>query len=159
VTTSPDGEADLFSRTFLLDRHYKIKIYDAAMTHQDWKLMRKIFNKNTYSPGQRITKQNDVGSKIFQIESGQCRVYLDGSENKTLRVLRKGDMFGEINFLEQARTTANVEPITPTTVYEIERDLLPIVFASDPGLAGRFYHYLAKISSSLLQDIRADVHL
>jgi hypothetical protein len=42
------------------------------MSHDDWKKMRssEIFEKRTYLLGERVVKQNDVASKIFQIESG-----------------------------------------------------------------------------------------
>jgi hypothetical protein len=42
-------------------------------------------------------------------------------------------------------------------VHEIDRELLPMIFCQSPALAGRFYHYLAKISSSLLRDIKAEL--
>lgn len=151
---------DFYSKAFDLSRQYKIKVYDVAMSHDDWKKMRaaEIFEKKTYLLGEKVVRQNDVSSKIFQIESGQCRVTLDSEPNRPIRILRKGDMFGEINFLEQARTTANVEPDGgPVTVHEIDREMLPMIFCQSPSLAGRFYHYLAKISSSLLRDIRAEL--
>jgi hypothetical protein len=31
--------------------------------------------------------------------AGQCRVTLDSEPHRPIRILRKGDMFGEINFL------------------------------------------------------------
>jgi CRP-like cAMP-binding protein len=47
-------------------------VYDVAMGHDDWKKMRssEIFEKKTYLLGEKVVRQNDVSSKIFQIESG-----------------------------------------------------------------------------------------
>lgn len=42
------------------------------MSHDDWKKMRssEIFEKKTYLLNEKVVRQNDVSSKIFQIESG-----------------------------------------------------------------------------------------
>lgn len=66
--------------------------------------------------------------------------------------MSSGEVFGEISFLEGARTTASVIAETDDTeVLIIEGGVLKVLFVRQPALAGRFFCYLAGMLSARLK--------
>lgn len=68
------------------------------------------------------------------------------SEPKTviLTELRESEVFGEINVLERRPASASVIASTDSVeVYSLKEELLQMLWTIDPGLEGRYYHYLA----------------
>jgi len=110
------------------------------------------FQKNEYV----ILQSNPQPQRLYQIAKGSCRIemVLDGQTIVFGVITTQDSMFGEISFLEGVggKATASVVANEPETVVRvIEGYYLNILFEYNPGLAGRFYHYLGQVLSKRLK--------
>ena len=63
------------------------------------------------------------------------------------KALKAGEIFGEISFLLNTPTTANVIANESTEVSILEKSKLRVMFMRNPSLSGKFYHYISKVMS------------
>jgi len=120
----------------------------------DWQLILKTAKLISYHKGNHIIKLGDIFQRIYQISVGECIVCKTGDEGDSiLGNLGKGDIFGEITFLEGGKTIADVIAVSDlVNVWVIEGSSLSVIFGMKNGLAGRFYKYLATIIAKRLKE-------
>jgi CRP-like cAMP-binding protein len=114
----------------------------------------------TYQKDEYVISEGDMFQRIYQLARGSCRIEkLVGNETKVLgRMTNDDGLFGEISFLEGCPASASVIADEPdTAVYVIEGYFLNILFEENPGLSGRFYHYLAHMLSKRLKQREAGI--
>eukprot|EP01130_Rhizamoeba_saxonica_P014731 TRINITY_DN6464_c0_g1_i1.p1 TRINITY_DN6464_c0_g1~~TRINITY_DN6464_c0_g1_i1.p1 ORF type:complete len:1172 (+),score=302.35 TRINITY_DN6464_c0_g1_i1:87-3518(+) len=128
----------------------------------DWDEILRGTRREKYVAGDIIIEQGASSRpRIFHISIGTCRIEKTTEDGKTIvlgTITTEDPIFGEISFLEGAtgRTTASVVADSEDTRIDIlEGFFLDILFNYDPGMAGRFYHYLAYILSNRLSDREA----
>jgi CRP-like cAMP-binding protein len=61
--------------------------------------------------GMRVVTRDDYGTAVYVIEEGEAEVLTDGGE--PVKLLRPGDMFGEIALLLTGQRTATIVARTP----------------------------------------------
>lgn len=90
----------------------------------------------TYQPGEIIIRQGEPGDCMYVIQAGQVAVVMeeDGQE-MLLRVLGKGDFFGEMAVFEQEVRSATVYALGPARVLTVDRRNLLRQISEDPTLA------------------------
>ena len=100
------------------------------------------FPVRRYSPGTVVFREGDPGATAYAIYSGKCRI-LQGSERRELRVMGRGEVFGETAVFAQTRRTATVEAIDELVLLEISKES----FEEDLGMGfwmGLFVKALAQ---------------
>lgn len=65
-------------------------------------------------------------------------------------VLRSGMSFGELSFLRGSPASMSVVAREPLELYVIEGYFVQILFGIRPGLAARFYHFIARVLAEKL---------
>eukprot|EP01117_Protostelium_nocturnum_P019345 TRINITY_DN836_c0_g3_i1.p1 TRINITY_DN836_c0_g3~~TRINITY_DN836_c0_g3_i1.p1 ORF type:complete len:1638 (-),score=764.62 TRINITY_DN836_c0_g3_i1:204-5117(-) len=123
-------------------------------TKDDWNSMLKDSQLLTFEEGQTIIQEGTSYMKIFQIISGTCSIIkrgTDGSSN-LLSQANRGEIFGEISFLEKGEASASVVAASRVELCVIEEDSIHSLFESTPGLRGRFYKYLAGVTEGRLRN-------
>jgi serine/threonine protein kinase len=79
----------------------------------------------TYNPGETILKEGAEGDSAFMIIDGVCRVFQTlGSEEREIRTMHQGDIFGELALLLDGPRTATVVAVETTTLLVIDRTTL-----------------------------------
>lgn len=73
----------------------------------------------TFSPGQEIIRQGDVGDSFYAISSGQVEVFED---EELVRTMGPGSYFGEIALLTDVPRTATVAARTPVRAFRLDRE-------------------------------------
>jgi len=84
----------------------------------------KIMDAESFSPGQVIISEGEIGDFFYVITSGRVRVTVldaDGEEI-TLHEIGPGGFFGEISMLTSEPRTARVMALEPVTTLALERD-------------------------------------
>ncbi|MFC1495104.1 protein kinase [Thermodesulfobacteriota bacterium] len=75
------------------------------------------FLGRTYKPGELIVRENEQGNEAYIIREGRCRAFKTVNGEKTeMRIMGKGDVFGETAILTGKPRTASVESIDTVTV-------------------------------------------
>lgn len=79
-------------------------------------------NTHTYEPGSIIIKQGDLGDKFYFIEQGVAEVHKDSVPGGFVRLLNKGDYFGELALLNDAPRAATIIAKTKVKVASLGKD-------------------------------------
>jgi len=120
-------------------------------TKEDWNAILKDAAALTFVRNDVIIQEGDQHQRIYQITNGECRIekIIDGSP-QTLGTIQR-EIFGEITFLQGGRATASVIANSEKVeLYMVEGYALKVLFELKPGLAGRFFKYLASIAEKRL---------
>ncbi|KAM9957201.1 hypothetical protein ACTFIW_008941 [Dictyostelium discoideum] len=123
------------------------------LTKEDWELIGcEGSRSSTFKKDEVIIREGERMQKIFQIGKGVCRIEKSvpvapgSSEMKkvVLGTMKQDDTFGEITYLLNGETTADVIADTDQTeVYTIEGQFVNILFDLNPALASKWFKYLA----------------
>lgn len=87
--------------------------------------------------GSVIFFEGDPGDALFIVESGMVKIYRvaeDGRE-KTLAILRGGDIFGEMALLDEEPRSAIAESLEMTTLYALHRKEFLTFLTANPAMA------------------------
>jgi cyclic nucleotide-binding protein/MFS transporter len=68
--------------------------------------------------GEEVVREDEPGERFYVIADGELEVSAGG---RPLRVLRRGDSFGEIALLRSVPRTATVKALTPSRLYALGR--------------------------------------
>jgi CRP-like cAMP-binding protein len=77
----------------------------ADLSHPQLESLAHSFEEEVFAEGQRIIRQDVTGGGFYVILDGEAKVVVDGRERARLS---RGDFFGEISILTEARPTADV---------------------------------------------------
>ena len=94
------------------------------------------FDREVFSAGQEIFKSGDFGDCAYLIEEGAVEILVmkDGSEYQ-IKLIGKGELFGEIALIDYQPRTATVRAVERTTLVPIPRQLMEgLLNQSDPVL-------------------------
>jgi EAL domain-containing protein (putative c-di-GMP-specific phosphodiesterase class I) len=123
------------------------------------------FDREIFASGQQIFKYGDMGDCAYLIEEGKVEILVvkQGGEHR-IRVIGKGELFGEVSLIDYEPRTATVKAIERTVLVPIPRKMMEgLLEKSDPVLRHlllvileRFRH---RNDESTLPDISARVPL
>ena len=88
-----------------------------------------------FEPGQEIFREGDVGDRVYIILSGKAEVL---REDRRLATLARGEYFGEMAVLEQARRNATVRCLEPMDVLALPKRELDVLSTHLPELRRSF---------------------
>ena len=93
------------------------------LTHDELSAISKIVKKKEYKIGETVFKENEDGTSMYVIRKGEvkaCKAAPDG-ELMTLTMMKDGDIFGEMSFLDERPRSATIVSVSHTEVYSIEK--------------------------------------
>ncbi len=89
-------------------------------------------------PGQVVIRQGDLADRFYLVQIGSLRVTQVGEEEeRTLRELGPGDVFGEIGLLRGVPRTATVTALTGGALFALDATDFAELVGSGPGLGSR----------------------
>lgn len=93
----------------------------------------------TIEPGQVVIRQGDAADRFYLVERGSLRVTQVGEEEeeRTLRDLGAGDVFGEIGLLRGVPRTATVTALSDGSLFALDGSDFAELVGSGPGLGSR----------------------
>ncbi len=88
----------------------------------------------TIPDGTRLVREGHAGTAMCIIASGHADVWqrAPGGRRKTLITLGPGDVFGEISLLENRVASANVEAVSPLTLFALDAEGFAAAMADFP---------------------------
>ena len=111
-------------------------VVEVAMQH---------FESRFVKPELEVVKQFDKGTEIYYIAQGSCEVYVQDHRNQSYKVayLKKGDFFGEIGCLFEARRSATVVAYDNATLAVLSREHFLEILSYQPSMKKRFIERIA----------------
>jgi len=112
----------------------------------------------TFDRGDVVLDQNVSLRAIFVIDVGSVRVErMNGAQAVPLAILSAGEFFGEMSFVDGARTSAKVVAREFTQVRVIDVNMVDNLDQVDPTFASRLYRSIAAILVNRLRTTSLDL--
>jgi SulP family sulfate permease len=124
-----------------------------GMTPDELECIRQHIELREYLTGVKIFSQNEEGDEIYFIRSGMVKITLPltGGEPICLSTLQRGEILGEMAFLDKDRRSADALAETPVSLYVLSRQKFKEVAAGHPEIAALLFKRLAKELSQRLR--------
>jgi CRP-like cAMP-binding protein len=108
----------------------------------------------TYSDGEIITRQGDVGECMYVIQEGQVQVVVerDGVETP-LRIANEGEFMGEMAIFDREERSATLRAVGEARLLTIDKKNFLKRIHSDPSLAFRLVQTMSKRVRDLSDEI------
>jgi CRP-like cAMP-binding protein len=99
-----------------------------------------------FNAGDVIFRENEEGNEMFVIVEGQVEIRkaTGPSSNKTLTLLRAGDMFGEMAIIEKMPRSATAVAVQPTRLLVLNEKLYESTMGSNPDFARKMNKVLSE---------------
>jgi CRP-like cAMP-binding protein len=124
----------------------------AFLTEDEMGALLEAAEARSFAAGDVIIDQNTTLAAMYLLDRGSVLVERDnGPQAVELAILWRGEVFGEISFVDGNPTSARVVAREPTGVKVISRDLIESLEASHPTVSMRFYRSLAAILADRLR--------
>lgn len=93
-----------------------------------------------------VFRENDPGSEMYVIIQGEVEIRkaTGPSSNKTLTVLRKGDLFGEMAIIEKKPRSATAVATQPSRLLVLNEKLYESMVATNPDFARKMNRLLSE---------------
>jgi len=116
----------------------------------------------TYSDGEVITRQGDIGDCMYVIQKGEVQVLMekDGVETP-LRVANEGEFLGEMAIFDHEKRSATLRALGEARLLTIDKKNFLKRIHKDPSLAFRLVQTMSKRVRDLSDEVtrlKADVH-
>lgn len=118
------------------------------LTLDDLKQIQEKAERLNFASNAIIIKEGETANAIYIINEGFVEVQ---KNNMMIARLGKGEMFGEMSFLEQKPVSATVLSESATQIARIPAQIIDELFTQYPEMASRFYKTLAIHLSSRLR--------
>ncbi|MCX4247419.1 protein kinase domain-containing protein [Paraliomyxa miuraensis] len=121
------------------------RVEDLRLALQQFLLGGTEFRRVRLRPGQYAVREGEPGNSAYIVERGRLRVYKRfGDEERTLRTLGRGEVFGETAILAESPRTASVVAIEDTWLVVVTRDTLEREIDGLKAWVGVFVRTLAR---------------
>ena len=110
--------------------------------------------KNTLlPPGARLVTQGVPGEFLDIIVDGSFEVRSGANESTVLRRLFRGEIVGEVSFLDQRPPSASVLAVEPSRVLRVPKARVQARLDTDSAFAARFYQALGTMLAFRVRDL------
>lgn len=94
------------------------------------------FDREIFASGQQIFKYGDMGDCAYLIEEGKVEVLvIKGDGEQRIKLIGKGELFGEVSLIDYQPRTATVRAVERTVLVPIPRKMMEgLLERSDPVL-------------------------
>ena len=105
-----------------------------------------------YHDDEIIVREGGRAHSLFILRSGTARVErTHGEFNVEIAMLKAGELFGEMGFVEDLSASASIIAVGDCEVDVVGEELVQAAMNRDPAFAGRFYQSIAYILSRRLR--------
>jgi hypothetical protein len=108
------------------------------------KLLSFASERHTYSAGENIFEQGDIGDKAYVIINGDADVIVETNDGpKKLVTMTQNDLFGELALLCDAPRTATIRASSELSLMSISKDVFFKLISEDINMSARVTRFLA----------------
>jgi CRP/FNR family transcriptional regulator, cyclic AMP receptor protein len=112
----------------------------------------------SFEPGEFVFQENEPGAEMYVILQGQVEIRkkTGGGSSKTLSVLGKGDLFGEMAIIERKPRSAAAMATQPTRLLVMNEGLYGTMVETNPDFARKMIRLLSdriRKANQIIQDL------
>jgi bacteriocin-type transport-associated protein len=138
----------------------KVLLFFATLNDSDVAWLVAHGSAHKASPDTILIQQDRTVPAVYLLLDGTLGIYIHiNGQEKFLATRVKGDILGEMSFIDGGAASATVKALEHTWVLAIPQSELAAKLKADEGFASRFYRAIAQIMFNRCQDllIRANV--
>jgi CRP/FNR family transcriptional regulator, cyclic AMP receptor protein len=111
--------------------------FRARLNADQWRTVGQYLTQNDLRQNEMLIKQGDSDRTMYFLASGQLQVFISGGApgSSRLSILRAGAVVGEPSLFVAGPRSANVEAMTPCTVFALRGPRLEELGQRSPALA------------------------
>jgi CRP-like cAMP-binding protein len=128
----------------LIDEIKKIPVF-GPFTEEELNTLLKMSKLRVYKPGETIIKESEIDSWIYFLIYGKVRISKESKE--ITQIKRRGDIFGEMRFIDSAPRSASATAVADTVCLAIDADHIENLTGNDQIAFG---YVLYRIFSEIL---------
>jgi CRP-like cAMP-binding protein len=99
----------------------------------------ELLDEVTFSPGECIVRQDELGDCMYLLVRGSARVnHHSGGRDVELAILKPGDFFGELALVDHGPRSADVEVIEDALLMKISQAAISALAGIYPNAAFKF---------------------
>jgi len=103
----------------------------------------QVCRKRNLSPGEVLIERGAVNKDIYLLLEGKCSI--TAANNLPLGEMVSGDLIGEVSYVDERRTTAQVSAQSSVVLAHLSAQVLDSKMQADLGFASRFYRGVASV--------------
>lgn len=131
-------------------------IFLSYLDDADVAWMVQACSKHKLPAGEVIIRMGEVNKDIYVLLEGKCSV--TAANKLFLGDIENGDLIGEVSYVDERRTTAQISAQTPVTLARLSSQALADKLQTDLGFASRFYRGVASVLAfRLRQNLQATI--
>lgn len=115
----------------------------AGLSDRDFSWLLSVGKKQTIRAGTVLIRQNEPINTLYLLLEGALSVSTDLSAGGEIARLTRGEIVGEVSFLDARSPTATVTAIEDCVVWSIPRPVIAAKILQDVNFAAHFYQALA----------------
>jgi predicted RND superfamily exporter protein len=134
------------------DPHKTIRLFQGLRPAQA-KVVTLMGELKTFSQGESIIRQGDLGNEMFVLISGKAEVRVNlNRESRLLRQLKRGDVFGEMGLIRHHQRMADVIATQDVEVLSVNERFLNRMQRRYPRIGAKIFLNIARILSDRLEE-------
>ncbi len=140
------------------------KVFSKLLNEEENYLL-KSAERRLYDPGETIIEEKTTCDGIFVMVRGEARVEYGRKPDEgdamivEVAIMERGDVMGEMSFLDGLPTSASVIANTEVEIFLIKGEVIEALLMGDPTFGVRFYQSLAINLSSRLRATNKNVEM
>ena len=126
-----------------IDNFEKNRLFD-RLGEDDMKLVMETFQRENFSSGEYVFKENDSGDTLYIVEEGSVSLkkLIVNDYEKTLFVAYEGLVFGEFSFIDGKERSASAVAEKETVLLGLKRDAFDEFITKNPAPGLKLYNNL-----------------
>ncbi|VFN04023.1 MAG: Cyclic nucleotide-binding domain-containing protein [Candidatus Kentron sp. G] len=125
----------------------------ANMTDKECRVLATIPISRTLTNEERLISEGHIDHSLHLIVSGMLAVTKDvgGGDWLTLHILKKGDLAGELGFIDGRPHSATLRSVGETTIFSFERDQFEKILEDNPWVVYRVMQSIVQAIHEILR--------
>jgi CRP/FNR family cyclic AMP-dependent transcriptional regulator len=110
--------------------------FRARLSLDQWRLIAPYLTRHEIRAGDLLIKQGDIDRTMYFLEQGSLQIFVTGGPpgSNRIAILRAGSVVGEPGLFGDSPRMANVEAMTPCTVWALRGPRLEELAQRQPAL-------------------------
>lgn len=129
----------------------------ADLTDDELTVISKITSRKDFKLGDTVFKESEDGQSVYVLKSGEvkaCKTAPDG-ELFTLTIMKDGDIFGEMSFLDGRPRSATIIAMSDLVTYVIERSDFETIVDENPRIIYKIMRNIVFTIHSIVRGMNA----
>ncbi len=132
-------------------------LFFSDLSDDELAVVAKIIQRKDFKLGDTVFKDSEDGASLYIIKKGEvkaCKTAPDG-ELFTLTLMKDGDIFGEMSFLDGRPRSATIVAISDLETYVLEKKDFDTLVESNPKMVFKLLKNIIFIIHSIVRGMNA----